>query len=234
MKLVSLNIRHGGGARVPQLLAWLKAQYADFILLTEWRPNTAGLRLKNELEEIGYGCEGESDGPTANGLLIASKRPFETIDLTPQASPNGEVLAVDLENGIRVLCCYFPQLDAKKPFFEVCLKQAANVNKPLLIVGDLNTGNNNRDLEAGATIFSCSDQFDELTNKGGMVDLWRLTNGGDAREWTWHSPKKGFRIDHALGNQAFVSSVSTIRCWYDKSTRDNGFTDHSGMIVAVT
>jgi exonuclease III len=84
VKIVSLNIRHGGGARVPQLSVWLKAHSADFILLTEWRANANGLRLKNELQEIGYKCEGESDGPAANGLLIGSKRPFETLDLTPQ------------------------------------------------------------------------------------------------------------------------------------------------------
>lgn len=233
MKLVSLNIRHGGGTRLPQILAWLNVQSSDFTLLTEWRSNTNGLRLKKELEEIGYQCAGESDGPTSNGLLIASKSPFDTLDLTPQSSPNGEILAVDLENGVRVLCCYFPQLDAKKPFFDVCLEQATGAKNPLLIIGDLNTGNNLIDLEAGATKFSCADQFNMLTEAAGMIDLWRLSNGADAREWTWQSTKKGFRIDHAIGNQELVSSASSIKCWYDESTRENGLTDHSGLILTI-
>jgi len=76
-------------------------------------------------------------------------------------------------------------LDAKKPFFDVFLEQAANVQTPLLLIGDLNTGRNDIDLQAGATKFSCADQFVELTSGAVMIDLWRQSNGNDAREWTW-------------------------------------------------
>lgn len=234
MKLVSLNIRHGGGTRILPILGWLKAQLADVILLTEWRANANGLRLKRDLEETGYMCLGDSRGPAANGLLIASTHPFQMQGLTPQTSANGTILAADLENGLRILCCYFPQRDAKRPFFSTCLDQAAQFDRPLLIIGDLNTGNNATDLEAGGAKFSCSDQFDKLTEDAGMVDLWRSSNGAHAREWTWHSSKNGFRIDHAFGNQMLISSNPNIKCWYDKSTMENGLTDHSGMILKLT
>ena len=207
-------------------------QFADFILLTEWRSNASGAFLKVALENAGYIAFCETRSATANGILVAAKRAFSTSRVTPPNSPNGEIVAADLD-GLRILCGYFPQLDAKKPFFDVCLEQAAKVKSPLLLIGDLNTGRNDIDLEAGATKFSCADQFVELTESAGMIDLWRQSNGYVAREWTWHSQENGFRIDHAFGNRALISSASAIKCSYDPSTRDDGLTDHSGMIVDI-
>jgi exodeoxyribonuclease-3 len=233
MKVVSLNIRHGGGKRLRQIMAWLNAQHADFILLTEWRANASGAFLKAALEDNGYISFGEARDSAANGVLVSAKRPFSTSRLTPKVSTNGEIIAADLENGVRILCCYFPQLLAKKPFFDVCLEQASEMKTPLLLVGDLNTGRNDIDLEEGATKFACANQFVELTNSAGMIDLWRQSNGPETREWTWRSQKNGFRIDHAFGNQAFISSAPTTKCWYDHSTKTDDLTDHSGMIVDV-
>lgn len=231
MRFVSLNIRHGGGTRSPEILKWLDSKSADFILLTEWRKNANGLLLKAAIETKGYSTVGKSGGASSNGLLVASNCPFTTLDLTPEASPNGEILAADLDIGLRVLCCYFPQLEAKRPFFDVCFDQAARIAAPLLLLGDLNTGANDHDLEQGATKFACSDKFVELTHHAEMTDLWRHSNEPSAQEWTWRSSKNGFRIDHAFGNQAFISSGSGIRCWYDHSTRASGLTDHSGIIL---
>jgi exonuclease III len=127
----------------------------------------------------------------------------------------------------------FPQLAEKRPFFDVCLKQATGLAKPLLLVGDLNTGRNDIDLEQGATKFSRADQFDHLTSRSGMIDLWRKSNGFDAREWTWRSHKSGFRIDHALGNAQLESHSPATACWYDHSPRICGLTDHSALIILL-
>jgi exonuclease III len=230
VKIVSLNIRHGGGTRTARILSWLMAQAADAILLVEWRSNASGGTLKVALEKAGYLAHGETRSPTANGMLVAAKKPLSTFRITPPHAVSGEMVATDL-GGFRMLCGYFPQLDAKKSFFDLLLEQAAAVQTPLLVIGDLNTGRNDIDLEFGATKFSCADQFAELTQQAGMADLWRRTNGADAREWTWRSHKNGFRIDHAFGNRALISSFLTIRCWYDHSPREDGLTDHSGLIV---
>jgi len=39
MKIVTLNIRHGGGTRVPVILEYLDSQNGDVIVLTEFREN---------------------------------------------------------------------------------------------------------------------------------------------------------------------------------------------------
>jgi len=232
MKIVSLNIRHGGGNKTAKIAAWLRAQSADLILLTEWRSNDSGTSLKEAIESAGYISFGETRSTAADGILVAVKYPFSTSRLTPPSSPKGEIVAAELA-GLKILCGYFPQGDAKKPFFDIFLEQAASVQTPLLLIGDLNTRRNDIDLEAGAAKFSCANQFIELTDKAEMIDLWRQSNGADAREWTWRSSKNGFRIDHAFGNKALLASASAIKCSYDPSTRDGGLTDHSGVIVDI-
>jgi len=211
----------------------LGEQSADFILLAEWRRNANGLWLKGALENRGYTTFGESRGPAANGLLIATSRRFSTSRLTPTGSINGEIISVNLENDIGILCCYFPQRLAKKDFFAACLEQVAKADWPLLIIGDLNTGRNEIDLERGAAKFACANEFAELTENGGMADLWRRSNGHDAQEWTWRSPKNGFRIDHAFANRTFLTCFPDVRCCYEHSPRTDDLTDHSALIVEI-
>ena len=42
IKIVALNIDSGGGDRVAQICAYLEAQQADVIVLTEWRDTDPG------------------------------------------------------------------------------------------------------------------------------------------------------------------------------------------------
>jgi exonuclease III len=74
------------------------------------------------------------------------------------------------------------------------------------MLGDLNTGNQRLDRTPAGEPFICANRFDELSEAAGLVDLWRLSNGGDAQAWTWWSRgnKNGFRLDHAFGNRQFV------------------------------
>jgi hypothetical protein len=53
---------------------------------------------------------------------------------------------------------YFPQLKEKEPYFLKCVELAERYrDTPLIIVGDLNTGRNDLDLETGgpAAILAC-------------------------------------------------------------------------------
>lgn len=101
---------------------------------------------------------------------------------------------------------------------------------PFLLLGDLNTGYNNIDVEGNGAPFSCADMFDALQTKAGLVDLWRGEHG-DKQEWSWRSPINGFRVDHAFANEAFQKCFAPIRSYYDHGPRENGLTDHSALIV---
>jgi exonuclease III len=103
---------------------------------------------------------------------------------------------------------------------------------PFLLAGDLNTGCNEVDLETGATPFPCATDFVALTS-GGLIDQCRLQHGMTAREYTWRSRQNGFRIDHAFGNEAFVSRYEPLQCDYDHSTRESKLSDHSALMLRL-
>ena len=88
-----------------------------------------------------------------------------------------------------------------------------------------------KDRSENAGRYVCADAFDGLPLQHGLHDLWRRTNGPEAREWTWLSHRKnGFRIDHALANDVFVQWARPA-CSYDHRPREEGWTDHSAVVV---
>ena len=54
MKIVALNIRHGGGSRIENLISVLIQTKADIIVLTEFRFNNNSNILRNALNKEGY------------------------------------------------------------------------------------------------------------------------------------------------------------------------------------
>ena len=54
MKILTLNIRHGGGNRVNTIMSRLINQDADILVVTEFRENRNSLKIKEALKENGY------------------------------------------------------------------------------------------------------------------------------------------------------------------------------------
>jgi exodeoxyribonuclease III len=233
MRIILLNVRHGGGYRAPKLLDWLTLLAADLVVIPEWRNNTPGGVIKGAFEARGYYVATQcASDIRANGILVAAKQTFRTTRITPLGTNKGELMLADFASGWSLLAAYFPQANAKIPFFMSCVDTARRFdNVPFLLLGDLNTGRNKADVEGGGVPFVCSDLFDALQTKGALVDLWRIEHG-DKREWSWRSPLNGFRVDHALANAAFRRRFPAMRCMYDHGPRETGLTDHSALILA--
>ncbi len=142
MKIVTLNIRHGGGTRAQNILSYLKAQDADVIVLTEFRENANADIFRSELGSIGYkNFASASIAPKENSVCIASRFPF-----VPRTYPNlkpkhlHRVMSAHFEN-LTVFGVYFPQNQAKAEVFKFFINQAhESQDEPHLIVGDFNTG----------------------------------------------------------------------------------------------
>ena len=234
-KIIALNIRQGGGNRAPKLLEWILGQAPDLIVFSEWRPNLVGQSIILHLQESGYTSQSISkDDTKANSVLVAGRKNFELTNVTPQNSKKGVLGLADL-GALRICASYFPQKEEKVVFFDRCADLAKeHSNVPFLLVGDLNTGNNELDLEPGGDKFLCDDQFTSLETEVGLADLWRLQHGPDAREWTWRSSKNGFRIDHAFANDAFRTLYKKINCHYLHEPRETKITDHSALVIDLT
>jgi exonuclease III len=232
MHIILLNIRHGGGLRAQRILDWLDGHSPDLIVMPEWRDSAPGQLIKGNLEAAGfYVATACAVGRRSNGILVAAKEPFRSRRVTPMHSQKGELILADLASGCRLLAAYFPQGKAKGSFFDDCMGETARSDAaPFLLLGDLNTGRNDADVQGSGVPFVCADMFDELQTNGGLVDLWRNEHGAK-QEWSWRSPLNGFRIDHALANTAFRKHFSTIRCMYDHAPRETSLTDHSALIL---
>ncbi len=235
MKVLSLNIRHGGGKQVQCLLDWTICQAPDVVVYPEWRNNAPGQKTLHSFEAQGFktatACR---DNPGANGVLIAAKQFSEPQRVTPGISKFGELLLAEIYPGFRMLAGYFPQGKLKEPFFRQCMNEVSRAGEvPIFLIGDLNTGRNDLDIEGGGTPFDCADLFEGLESRAGLIDLWRATNG-NRQEWTWRSMASGFRIDHAFGNKPLLERFGPIVCRYDHAPRETKITDHSALFVELS
>jgi exonuclease III len=233
MKVLSLNVRGGGGKRWGAILEFVDKHDPDIAVFTEWRRDAASVPLKAWASMRRLQWVGACDGATANGLAVAAKTSFDWVSVTPRRDSVGTMLRAEM-GGWTMLAAYFPQGTAKHPYFDVIrdLTQEC-IGRPLLTLGDLNTGNQVADKTPEGVKFACAERFDRLSSIEGLSDLWRLTNGVHAREWTWRTSKNGFRIDHAFGNPEFVRQFRPL-CRYDHTPREARFSDHSALLVFST
>ena len=75
MRLVTWNIRAGGGTRLVRIAEALAAHQADVLILTEYRSGEAGQRLRAVLRDQGYVWLSPVEPPgIRNGVLIAHAR----------------------------------------------------------------------------------------------------------------------------------------------------------------
>jgi exonuclease III len=231
-RIISLNLRHGGGSRIEHLTDWLLSKSPSAIIATEWRNNVPGQHLRNRLTLDGFQSVLVAPATSqTNTVLLAASGITGSQTITPLNSPVGDLVSISLEDGISILGCYFPQRMAKFPFFRRCIEMAvSSSHRPFVMIGDLNTGRNDLDIEGNGAPFDCADQFADLHEQVGLVDLWRLRHG-DRRDWTWRSAKNGFRIDHAFGNQEFLNRYPNFQCEIDHEPRLARLTDHSAIIL---
>ncbi len=233
MKLLCLNVRNGGGTRWDRILAFVERHRADVVIFTEWRRSETTGAAVAWATSRGMKCHEACEGATKNGVFVASALPFEWTSATPDRETAGTLVRLVFD-GWAMLAAYFPQRDAKARYFNACTDRArAAAAEPFLLMGDLNTGNQHADRTPAGDKYVCAELFDALSESHGLVDLWRRTHGADAREYSWMTKTNGFRLDHAFGNPAFIAAFDPT-CCYDHSSREDGFTDHSALLISTT
>jgi exonuclease III len=207
MRVVSLNLRHGGGARIPSICQYIESLEPDIFVASEHRQGTA---LSTELIELGLRTQVAGIGKK-NSVLVAAKIDGQPITHDPQR-------LIGLQFGwFSVLGTYFPQKHEKRRLFQYLLGNPPSDRT--LLIGDFNTGEHFKD-EHGKT-FYCADLFARLTEVG-----WDRIN---PHEPSWLSAAgNGFCIDHA-----FIWGGLSGTATYDHVTRDQGISDHSALIVEL-
>lgn len=187
IKFIGWNLLWENG-RHAEALAWLKAQHADVILLTEctktWRTELAELKTLYP-----YGISSDRDG--AQGMWMLSRFPLEAPDpdglgqsemhpwiSTVAHTPQGSMRLVGLHprvprSGVR--------FDLRNLQYDHAAAIASSSGMPVVVLGDFN-----------CTPFS--PWFDRLLNRGHLRD----SALGFGIHSTWVSCGIGLPIDHIL------------------------------------
>lgn len=228
MKTIALNIQHGGGRRVPKLIAFLHAHAPDVVVLTEFRENENARTLRGDLASQGLvHFAAASTSAKENTVAILAKRPF-----TPSTFPSLPVgdrhrlLSAHFDD-FAIYGVYFPQNQAKASLFRFLLdREYKPSHSAFFVIGDFNTGLHELD-EEGSTFF-CAEQFAALPTCG-LVDSWRSRNLKE-RVYSWYSSHgNGFRIDHVFSSPEADARIQRVH--FDHAPRESRATDHSALVI---
>lgn len=228
MKIMTFNIRHGGGTRGNQILESVLSHNPDTVVFTEYRENKNGLFLRNSLAANGYlafSCS--SIKPKENSVAIASKAPFVATTFPLELEKHSQRALLASFEGLSILGVYFAQNQDKRPLFDFIndrSKEVFEVNG--VVIGDFNTGKHY--LDESKKTFHCVKEFEQL-ERNSLIDSWRSRNP-ETREFSWYSSAgNGFRIDHIFSTPELDSKLS--RVYYSHDERENGVSDHSILIA---
>lgn len=231
MRLLTLNLRHGGGRRMPALLSFLLAGGADVLVLTEFRNNAAGTALRHGLLAAGYTHQMAShDAPRVNAILIAAREPFRVRPEPALRFDPMRLLNVEFSR-CGLLGLHLPNLKAKIPHWKALLKLAGNApGTHRIYLGDFNTGRVPEDVEGADFRFTATAHMEALLHKG-WSDAWRRLHP-HGREFSWYSHRgRGFRLDHAFLSPACGPRLRAAE--FDHGVRERGLTDHSALLVEL-
>jgi len=237
MRVVSWNIRHGGGRRRDAVYNTLVGHAPNIIVLTEYRSGP-GLLLVKSLAEVGWPHVATSNpAPRRNGIAVVSRRPF-TVYRPPGSVPPDRWVEVEVPDyGLALAAVYVPirgnDVKPKDAYWRAVLKEAATRRgSPFLCVGDWNTGDRIGDAEPEGRSFSCSEHFAAMAEEG-FVEAWRLLHPHQSA-FSWYSRRRGadgngFRIDHAFLSEQLRQRL--VSCEYSDIERAGGISDHAALVL---
>lgn len=233
MRLVTLNLRHGGKRHMTAILERLLHHHADVLVLAEFRGNSAGEALCQGLAGGGLIHQAASlmqpaNQSPRNGILIAARRAFQRAPSTLLRFDTARMLQVRFES-FSLLGLHLPNVKAKIPHWQALLRLAqSNGKAPRIFAGDFNTGR--IPLDGEGFRFTCAEDMERLEGKG-WVDAWRSMHP-EKREYTWFSHRgRGFRLDHAFLSPPLAPLLRGAA--FDHSFRERGYSDHSALVVDV-
>lgn len=229
MRLLTLNIRHGGGRRMAEIRAGLLRRRADVLVLTEFRNNEAGAHLREGLARAGLLHQAVSQ-PAArvNSVLVAAREAFR-VEPHPRLKFDAARLLRVRFDKFFLIGVHLPNQKAKLPHWRALRKLAReNAAPPTVFAGDFNTGRNPQDAEGYKYTFA---EEMEALEKLGWVDAWRRLHP-KGREFTWYSHRqRGFRLDHVFLPPELSPRLSGAR--FAHGFRERGASDHSALIVEL-
>ena len=246
-RIVSWNIRAGGGKRTEGILAQLRKWNPDIIGLCEFRGTPPSQWLAAELASAGYVYQLSTvnkAAPAKNALLLASRFALQplTTPKMPKIRERWLLANVEMPQLVTLGLMHAPNYTAptlKYPFLEAVLRL---INAwdfgPGVIMGDTNCGKQDIDEEKRSpSIFRREHDWVVGIEQLGWIDAYRHKHG-NRRNYTWYSHRNnGFRLDQIYCSPHFASAFKSVRHAWGKSDsqpgRRDALSDHAAIITDI-
>jgi exodeoxyribonuclease-3 len=245
LRVVSWNIRAGGGRRVECIRSQLLEWDPDIICLSEFRGTAPSRDLATSLGHAGYSFQlttADPDSQATNSLLLASRYPVDRIRRARMPdNPRRWLLArIHTQPALLIGTMHIPNHtnpELKFPFMDAVLSMAGTWRSgPGLFIGDTNCGKRGIDEEKNPTVFYKREHdWMEAMERCRWVDGFRHVHG-ECREFTWYSHRNnGFRLDHAFCSPKLVHAIERIQHVWGKDSqqadRRDAVSDHAAIIL---
>ncbi len=243
MRMISWNIRSGGGRRMAGIVDQLQRWQPDIVALQEFRGTPASCELAQHIADLALPHQlstVDAEHPATNALLLASRYPLRTIQTatTPVLPARWLLAEIDCDQPFVVGVMHVPNAVSglKDAFHDATLHMAKHWRRgPALFIGDTNTGISG--LDDVTHVFTAREAaWMHGLETSGWHDAFRYLHG-NKRVYTWYSPNagNGFRLDQAFVNRRLIDQVRGIRyAWGVDSAvpkRRDALSDHAAIIL---
>jgi hypothetical protein len=119
MRILSWNIRRGGGSRLERIQGVIAGHNPDVLVLPEFRNNPAGDALRDWLAKFGHHhiIAPPTEAPAHNTVLLSAREPFVPVHFPELGAKTRRCIAGRFGR-LTILACYFATMEAKRPLFE--------------------------------------------------------------------------------------------------------------------
>ena len=243
MRLISWNIRAGGGRRVEDIADQLERWQPAVVALSEFRATPPSQNLAQALARFGLRYQlttADEKSRAKNAVLLASSYELQQIRLPNEPEEPKRWLLARIKTGqpYTVGVMHVPNRVTGRKFLyhDAVLSVVKSwALGPGLLVGDTNTGLPGIDEET-AVFNSKEKSWIESLEAAGWRDVFRYLKG-DERVYTWYSPngKNGFRLDQAFLNPALLARAVDMRYKWGQplrgASRRDALSDHAAIIL---
>jgi exonuclease III len=243
MRIVSWNIRAGGGSRVDEILAQIERWSPDIVGLCEFRATPPSTRLAAGLCQLGFEHQlttADTSAPGRNALLLASRLPLRLHSLRRAPIEPGRWLVATAcyERPFLVGLMHLPNMvtGRKLAFMESVAAIATGWRRgPAVFLGDTNCGWPVLDEQTPVFGAQTARWLDGLAACG-WRDAFRHLSP-EERFYTWYSPNagNGFRLDQAFVNRRMISRLQSVDYEWGRpalgEARREALSDHAALIL---
>lgn len=243
VRVFTLNISGPSLERANRLLKFFDDLDVDVLVLTETRPMPGTTHLLETFRRSGYGVVATSPESRAERGVALIHRASGMASIGTPAVELAHRLAVarmEADPPITLVGAYVPSRDAsphkiarKQTFLSQTtdLLRSLSSRQELIFVGDLNVVHRSH-VPRYPSFRTWEYDFLDGLEEDGFVDVFaELHPGVQAYSWIGRTGD-GYRYDYVFVNEALASRV--IECEYLSAPRDEGISDHAGVLMTLS